>query len=81
MSETAASGETNRIDRGYRQRIEKLAGSSMYLRIDTGPDLEEAWLCVDDGEPDTHHVAKFISISYADEFAQFWNAKSPTLPT
>lgn len=76
-TETASGAPASHVDRGYRQRIEKLNRATMYVRIDTGPNLEEAWLCVDDGEPDTHRIAKFVSIAYADAFAIAWNKRVP----
>ena len=63
--------ETVRVS-AYQQEIIKLDGSSMYLRIDTGPDLESALLCVDDGEADTNDIATFYNIGMAKAFAAFW---------
>lgn len=79
MSE-ASSGPAIGRSRGYQQRIERCRNSSMYVRIDTGLNLEEAWLCVEDGEPDTHRVAKFVSIAYADAFVHAWNTRVPLSP-
>ena len=59
----------------YRQEIIKLDGSSLYLRIDTGPDLESALLCLDDGEADTNDIATFYSITAAKAFGEFWNSR------
>ena len=70
--------ETLRVS-AYQQEIIKLDGSSMYLRIDTGPDLESALLCVDDGEADTNDIATFYNIGMAKAFAAFWAKRLSTI--
>src|SRR5690554_6691650 len=46
----------------WESKLHHIEGSLFYIRIDTGPNHEEALLCVDDGEPDTCDLARFNSL-------------------
>ena len=74
MAETAqvSSGPVVLKDNGYRQRIIKL-NALLYIREDTGPNLEEATLCLEDDEPDTHELARFTSLKTMQTFIEAWN--------
>ncbi len=68
--------EAPRKDYGYRQRIITL-NSFLYIREDTGPNLEEASLCFEDGEPDTFTLANFPSLKMMRAFIEIWDHTHP----
>jgi hypothetical protein len=72
MSEGLGQGWTITPVARWEHREERLDGTNLYVRIDTGPDHEEAQLCVDDGEPDCFSLARFGSLSLAELFIAGW---------
>lgn len=63
-------GPPSRRDPRYQQQIIKFAGTLIYLRVDTGPDLESVLICFDDDEPDTHDIGKTYGIKTAHTFIE-----------
>lgn len=52
----------------HKDWTESIRGTPFYVRFQCGPDYENAYLCVDDGEPDMHDLAAFYSHQTARDF-------------
>lgn len=70
MMENAQQSAPTVRDPRYEQRIIKFDGTLLYLRVDTGPDLESVLLCFDDGEPDTYDIGKLPGLKMARLFTE-----------
>lgn len=68
MSEGISQGPPIERDLRYQSEIVRFPGSVLYVRFESGPDLEDAWLCIEDGEPDMHDIATFSSHQCAQLF-------------
>jgi hypothetical protein len=67
MSEGTSQGPAARDPR-YKSEIVRLPNTPLYVRLESGPDLEAAWLCIEDGEPDMHDLATFPNHQCAHVF-------------
>jgi hypothetical protein len=74
MSEGISQGPPIKPDPRWEHEHVTIPGTLFYVRMISGPDTEDAWLCVDDGEPDMNDLAKFWSHSTARTFIALANA-------
>lgn len=70
MSDTQAPTQGPELPRNprYQQQIIRFDGTPIYLRVDTGPNLESVLLCYEDGEPDTNDIGRLYGLKTADMF-------------
>lgn len=54
--------------------------SPLYVRFQAGPHYEDAYLCLDDGEPDCNVLAKFSSWTTAKLYIEAQNNPSNVVP-
>lgn len=72
-AETQAAEPTPRDPR-FEDWTERLS-SMLYIRFTRGPDYEDAFLCIDDGEPDMNDVAR-MSFGQARKLQAALNTQS-----
>ncbi len=68
MTDTQQSPPASAKSSLHRDWQEKIDGTPFYVLFQSGPDYENAYLCVDDGEPDMLDLGTFHSHQTAMDF-------------